>query len=290
MTDPKRTSQAGGSGMRRLIIAVDLEHYSQLPDSGQRAAQQAMSELLSEAGQHGALERAQWEIQPQGDGELALLPPGIDEAAVITSLMHQVASGLYKHNQRADPHNRRADPSARLRMRIAVHEGLTYVAESGFAGDAVNTACRLRDSREAKDALRNTDNDVVLIVSERIYHDVICGDDSYDLPSDSFTETEVVMPDKGFRALAYVFAGRAAKSGPGDAPEATSDGAPGPAPGGGPEPAAGGSRAETVPASPPAAQGGSTFTFTGPTAVGDIAGRDVIKNSPAWPSDRTRDE
>ena len=71
--------------MRRLIIAVDLEHYSQLPDSGQRQAQQAMSELLSEAGQHGALERAQWEIQPQGDGELALLPPGIDEAAVITS-------------------------------------------------------------------------------------------------------------------------------------------------------------------------------------------------------------
>ena len=285
MTDQKRTSLASGSGMRRLIIAVDLEHYSQLPDSGQRQAQQAMSELLSEAGQHGALERAQWEIQPQGDGELALLPPGIDEAAVITSLMHQVASGLYKYNRRADPHNRRADPSARLRMRIAIHEGLTYVAESGFAGDAVNTACRLRDSKQAKDALRDTDNDVVLIVSERIYRDVICGDDSYDLPSDSFTETEVVLPDKRFRAEAFIFAGRAAKSGP----DGTGEARPGNEPG----PATGASRAEAAPAPPPAqpaAQGASTFTFTGPTTVGDIAGRDVVKNSPAWPSDRTRDE
>jgi hypothetical protein len=282
MTDPKSTFQASGSGMRRLIIAMDLEHYSQLPDSGQREAQRAMSELLNEAGQHGALERAQWDIQPQGDGELALLPPGIDEAAVITSLMREVTSGLYKYNRRTNPHNRRADPSARLRMRIAIHEGLTYVADSGFAGDAVNTACRLRDAKEAKDALRNTDNDVVLIVSERIYRDVICGDDSYDLPPASFRETEIVMADKGFRAQAFIFAGRLAKLAP--------DGAPETAPGDEPEPAMEASPAEAAPAPQPATQGGSTFTFTGPTTVGDIAGRDVNKYSPARPSDGARDE
>lgn len=275
MTDPTSTFQASGSGMRRLIIAMDLEHYSQLPDSGQREAQRAMSELLNEAGQHGALERAQWDIQPQGDGELALLPPGIDEAAVITSLMREVTSGLYKYNRRTNPHNRRADPSARLRMRIAIHEGLTYVADSGFAGDAVNTACRLRDAKEAKDALRNTDNDVVLIVSERIYRDVICGDDSYDLPPASFRETEIVMADKGFRTVAFIYAGQAAEDG--RASTQTAEPTPAPA---------------AQPARPPAQAapaGSASFTFGDHTAVGDIAGGNMYKNVPGEPARRPAD-
>lgn len=265
MTNPQSIPPAG-RGVRRLCIAIDLEHYSQRPDSGQVKAQSAMSELLREAGQRGALERAQWDIQQQGDGELALLPPGIDESDVITSLMHQVTSGLHRYN-------RDASPAARLRMRIAVHEGLTYIAESGFAGDAVNTVCRLRDAREAKDALRSTRNDVVLIVSERIFRDVICGDDSYELPPASFTETEIVMADKGFRAQAFIYAGPAAEAPP--TAEATS------------------ARAATGPARPttqPATQGGPSFTFQGRTTVGDIAGRDVIKYAPARPADGTSDE
>jgi hypothetical protein len=263
MTDPQSIPPAAGRGVRRLVIAMDLEHYSRLPDSGQIEAQRAMSKLLREAGQHGALERAQWDIQPQGDGELALLPPGIDEAGVITSLMHQVTSGLHKYN-------RHASPAARLRMRIAVHEGLTYIAESGFAGDAVNTVCRLRDAKEAKDALRNTRNDVVLIVSERIFRDVICGDDSYDLPPAGFRETEIVMADKSFRALAFIYAGQAAESTP------TAEPAP--------------TEAPARPPIQPATQGGPSFTFRGPTTVGDIAGRDVIKYAPTRPADGTRDE
>jgi hypothetical protein len=260
MTDPQSAPPSAGRGVRRLIIAMDIEQYSRLPDFGQVHAQHTMSELLREAGQHGALERAQWNIQQQGDGELALLPPGIDEADVITTLMRQVSSGLHRYNRQA---------AVRLRMRIAVHEGLTYLADSGFAGDAVNTACRLRDAKEAKDALRDTENDVILIVSERIYRDVICGDDSYDLPPASFRETEVIMADKGFRAHAFIYAGRVTDARP------TAEATPG-------EAAAG--------PTTPATQGGSTFTFTGPTTVGDIAGRDVIKHSFPRPTDRTRDE
>ena len=105
---------------------------------------------------------------------------------MITTLMHHVNSGLHRYN-------RYAGTAARLRMRIAVHEGLTYVADSGFAGDAVNTVCRLRDARESKDALHAAQGDLVLIVSERIFHDVICGDDTYDFPPARFRETEIVM-------------------------------------------------------------------------------------------------
>ena len=62
MTNPQRIPPPAGRGVRRLCIAMDLEHYSQRPDSGQVEAQRAMSGLLREAGRHGALERAQWDM------------------------------------------------------------------------------------------------------------------------------------------------------------------------------------------------------------------------------------
>jgi hypothetical protein len=272
MSNSQGMPGASGRGVRRLCIAVDLEHYSLRPDSAQVEAQRAMTGLLREAGQHGALERAQWHIQPQGDGELALLPPGIDEAYVITSLMHQLHSGLHRYN-------RHAGPAARLRMRIAVHEGLTYVAESGFAGDAVNTVCRLRDAQESKEALRASQSDLLLIVSERIFHDVICGDDTYELPPASFRETEIIMADKGFRARAFMYTAQ-----PADAPPAA-----------GPAPVEASTAKKAREQAQPAATGGATFTFGNDTSVGDIAGRDMHKGqAPAGPATPpagwTRDE
>jgi hypothetical protein len=244
MPNRQDAAEAIGHGVRRLCIAVDLERYSQRPDSAQIEAQRAMSGLLREAGDHGALERAQWMIQQQGDGELALLPPGIDEAYVITSLIHELNAGLHRYN-------RHASATARLRMRVAAHEGVTYVAEAGFAGDAINTVCRLRDSHELKDALSATRNDLVLIVSHRIYHDVICGHDAFDLPPARFRETEIVMPDKNFQTQAFIYVG----SDPSGAGQA--------APVGAEEPVRTGGRSQADPA--PAGAGGAMFNI-GPYA------------------------
>jgi hypothetical protein len=186
-----------------MCIAFDLERYSRGTDAAQIEKQRAMSGLVREAAERGALERAQWITQEQGDGELALLPPGIDEAHVITSLHREFREGLHRYN-------RHANAGARLRMRLAVHEGQTYIAHNGFAGDAINTVCRLRDCHEAKDALSGTDSDLIIIASDRIYYDVIRGCDALELPASGFTETTVDMPDKGFRATAFIFSGQGA--------------------------------------------------------------------------------
>jgi hypothetical protein len=201
------TAEAAGYGVRRMCLAFDLERYSAGSDADQIEKQRAMMGMVSEACERGALERAHWLKQEQGDGELAVLPPGVDENHVIASLWREFCAGLHRYN-------RHANARARLRMRVAVHEGMTYVAENGFAGTAINTVCRLRDCREAKDALRETDSDLVLIVSDRIYQDVIRGHDAFDLPASAFVETVIDMPDKGFRAIAYIFSGVAARPDP----------------------------------------------------------------------------
>jgi hypothetical protein len=216
------TAEAAGHGVRRMSIAFDLERYSAGTDADQIEKQRAMMGMVREACERGALERAHWLKQEQGDGELAVLPPGIDEARVVTGLWREFREGQHRYN-------RHANAASRLRMRVAVHEGMTYVADNGFAGTAINTVCRLRDCREAKDALKDTDGDLVLIVSDRIYQDVICGHDALDLPASAFTETVIDMPDKGFRAIAYIFTGVAAR--PGSPPDAASvPDSPGPAP------------------------------------------------------------
>jgi hypothetical protein len=211
----RMTAETAGHGVRRMCIAFDLERYSTGSDAAQIEKQRAMMTMVRDACERGALERAHWLKQEQGDGELAVLPPGVDEAHVITALWREFREGLHRYN-------RHANAGARLRMRVAVHEGMTYIGENGFAGTAINTVCRLRDCHEAKDALSGTDGDLVLIASDRIYQDVICGHDALDLPASGFVETPVDIPDKGFRATAFVFSGVAAR------PGAPADAAPGP--------------------------------------------------------------
>ena len=201
------TAEAAGHGVRRMCLAFDLERYSAGNDTDQIEKQRAMMAMVREACERGALERAHWLKQQQGDGELAVLPPGIDEAHVIAALWREFREGLHGYN-------RFANAGARLRLRVAVHEGMTYIGENGFAGTAINTVCRLRDCHEAKDALSGTDGDLVLIASDRIYQDVILGHDALDLPASAFVETPVDIPDKGFRAVAYIFSGVAAPSSP----------------------------------------------------------------------------
>ena len=124
-------------------------------------------------------------------------------------------------------------------MRVAVHEGQTYIADNGFAGDAINTVCRLCDCAEVKDALSATPGDLVLIVSDRIYYDVIRGCDAHDLPASAFTEVTITMPDKGFQARAFIFSGDprpapAASPAAQAAPASRADTPPQSAPAGGP--------------------------------------------------------
>jgi hypothetical protein len=214
------TTEPAGHGVRRMCIAFDLERYSGGTDAAQVEKQRAMARLVQEACERGTLERAHWLKQEQGDGELALLTPGIDEARVITALWREFREGLHRYN-------RHANAAAQLRMRIAVHEGMTYIADNGFAGNAVNTVCRLRDCAEAKNALSGTDSDAILIVSDRIYHDVIRGFDALDLPSTAFTETAIDLPDKGFHATAYIYSGGGPR--PGSPPDdAAAQETPGP--------------------------------------------------------------
>ncbi|PRY00709.1 hypothetical protein [Allonocardiopsis opalescens] len=184
-------------GIRRLCFSADLKSYGSRDDVGQYEAQRALPKVLETSCRRAGLERAHWTRQPQGDGELALLPPGIDEARTISGLVRELRVALFHYNRDRAEH-------ARLRVRLAAHEGIVHLADNGFAGDAVVTVSRLCESEPAKDALeRHPGSDLVLIVSDRIFTDVIRHNHD-DLLAEDFREVPVSVPAKNFAATAWL--------------------------------------------------------------------------------------
>ncbi|MBY8854075.1 hypothetical protein K7G98_39935, partial [Saccharothrix sp. MB29] len=90
------------------------------------------------AAAHAGLDRSRWAVQASGDGELAVLPADVREKRVVDDLPEALALALVAHNSEART-------ETRLRVRLAVHQGLVRAAAGGYAGTGVVTATRMVD-------------------------------------------------------------------------------------------------------------------------------------------------
>lgn len=184
--------------IRRLCIAVDLESYSTLDRKDQHDAQVQLRSLLDAASMEAGLGPHHWDRQPSGDGELALLPPGIDETAIIAGFFRALRSHVYTVN-------RRGLGPRRLRLRVAMHAGITQMSANGFAGHAVVMVCRLCESSQLRQQLVLHPNaDIAFMLSQQLYYDHV-GHDFYDVNREAFTPVRVEIPAKAFVADTWVY-------------------------------------------------------------------------------------
>lgn len=183
--------------IRRLVFACDIVRYGRHDEFGQGEAQSALHTVLAQAAKDARLDRGLWSTQDQGDGELAALAAGMDEARVISEYFAALRNQLYQYN-------RKTAPAYRLRLRFAVHQGNTRLGPTGFVGDAPVHVCRLLDGAEPKKALlKAEDADIVLIVSSSIYEEVIA-QNRFEPRADEFRRVTVEHPEKAFRADAWI--------------------------------------------------------------------------------------
>jgi hypothetical protein len=145
-----------------LVVAVDVEGFSRRGILDQAAVLVRLKEVLDRAAARTGLVRADWLRQPRGDGELAVLPAGSDVSRVVADFSHEVAEELKRGS------------GPRLRLRIAMHHGALTTSVFGPIGDALVVACRLLDAESTREALaRHPAEDVVVVVSQRLYEDVV---------------------------------------------------------------------------------------------------------------------
>jgi len=183
---------------RRLLVAADMENYSQRDNVLQFRAQQGFHDVMQAATRQLGLDRVKWVTQQNGDGELAILPEDIDELTVVTTLPPVIDRLLRDYN-------RGLAPEARVRLRIALHEGLVHLdGANGFPGEAVVTVCRLVESAALKRALQLLPAaNVALIVSDRIYRDIIRH--YHDLRPERFQQVDAQVAGKNFSEPAWIY-------------------------------------------------------------------------------------
>ncbi|MEU8819075.1 hypothetical protein [Actinoplanes sp. NPDC048796] len=183
---------------RRVLVAADMESYSKRNNVLQHRAQVAFRRIMDDATTEVGLDRVDWLIQQGGDGELAVLPAGTSERTVAAKLA-PVADRLLRE------HNQGLEPEARVRLRLAVHQGLVHLdGANGFPSDAVVHVCRLVDSPQLKRALRDFPGaNVALVVSDSLYREVI--EHYRDLRPEHFVHTRAEIADKGFSAAAWIY-------------------------------------------------------------------------------------
>lgn len=180
---------------RHLCLAVDAKGYGGRDSVAQYDLQRDLPKVLKDAAAAAGLDRSQWCIQQQGDGELALLPPGQREPRVVDDFVRELHAYLALLN-----FERRSE--TRLRLRVAIHFGVAYKAQSGFAGDAVVVTARLLASAALHDALEQAPGaDVAVALSDRVYTDIVFQRHTSLLP-DQFSRVEVA--EKEYTGPAWI--------------------------------------------------------------------------------------
>jgi hypothetical protein len=150
-----------------VLLAVDIEGFaSPARDDRMRVL---LRERLHELVDHAlaAMGIAPGQVLACCDGGDAVLVM-LDRSVSLARLQHPGISGLAQALAR---HNRTAaSPAARLRLRMAVHQGRVIQDRHGFTGSAVIHVFRLVDAEVVRAALRNARTaGLIVIVSDLVY-------------------------------------------------------------------------------------------------------------------------
>ncbi len=137
-------------------------------------------------------------VQTSGDGVLIMPPSDIDETAVLPNLVRGLSTALRQENRLL------AEP-ARIRLRLALTNGVVSTGPTGFSGPAVIECFRLLDSPPVKEALvDHPAAELAVIVSDHLYNDVV-RHGFRDMRPEDFWNVRSSMPERNFSANAWLW-------------------------------------------------------------------------------------
>jgi hypothetical protein len=136
--------QGTAPGIRRLCLAFGVEPPAEGPDESGLSDQRIIAALVSVCVSMG-LDRMLLNAPEPGKEQVALLPVGIDEPRVVSSLIDGLSRAIAELNA--------ACPAAPLQLRVAFHEGVTVLAGDSFSGTAVGRVRQLAADAHLRAAL-----------------------------------------------------------------------------------------------------------------------------------------
>ncbi|WP_157475728.1 hypothetical protein [Parafrankia sp. EUN1f] len=180
---------------RAVLVAVDVMGYGQGDDRQQMDVQRDLLTVLQWASDGAGVSRERWDRHPEGDGELAVLPPDVPERRVVGQFVQQLSAALTRRNE-----DDRSGP--RLRLRLAIHHGVVAPADNGLAGQGVVAVKRLVDCAPVRAALRSSGADLAVVVSAQVFNEMIAQRHTTLRPAD-FRQVHVEV--KEYTAPAWIW-------------------------------------------------------------------------------------
>lgn len=197
MTDHDRKRNFNKPAVR-LCVAVDIEKYSRFRNLEAERVQERFIRALRYARGRAGLTAADVDVQRSGDGQFLVLPPGLDESAVIPAFVAGLSTAMRHTNAGLTTY-------FRLRLRVAMYRGLLKPGVNGWVGHSAIAVHRLLDSTSLRTALTDTPTATfALAVSDALYRDVIVHDYP-GLRSTSFRRKVVNVPKKTFTEQAWIY-------------------------------------------------------------------------------------
>jgi hypothetical protein len=185
-------------GIRRLCVAFGIEKPDGCGAAGMASAEEWAAKAFTDVCASVGLDRMLLHCQPAGEQQVGLLPVGIDEPRVVSSLV----DGLFRAlTELSIPPNGRAP----VRLRLAFHEGVTTLAADGFGGNAVATVRQMAKSPHLQAALdEHPRASLAVLLSDPVFQEIEHFGYS-GLPTDQFRLVEIADPRSSPRNIAWIY-------------------------------------------------------------------------------------
>jgi hypothetical protein len=171
-------------GIRRLCVAYGIEPPGGCGSDEKTAAEQRGTKAFTDVCASLGLDRLL--LDRHNAGQVGVLPVGIDEPRVVSSLVEGLVRALAGLN---------------VRFRLAFHEGITTLATGGFGGNAIAKVRRLAESPPLRAALAEHPRaSLAVLLSATVFEDI-----SPRLPADQFRQVEIADPGRSSRDIAWIF-------------------------------------------------------------------------------------
>ncbi|MFG2011567.1 NYN domain-containing protein [Micromonospora sp. NPDC048868] len=166
----QQVGEAPQAQTRRVVFSIDIVGIARLGTRQQRNSFRRLSNLFDAVLREVVAELDDADRQMVGDGWMVVLPPHIEPAPALRTVLRSTAEHLRRNNRR------HAEP---LRLRLGAAIGRFARADHGFVGTALVEAVRLRDCEPVRQVMADhRDLQFVAVVSDQLYHEAVNADAS----------------------------------------------------------------------------------------------------------------
>lgn len=199
-----------------LVISVDARRSGEYDDVEKAQMRDRIYRVLDTAFTHTRVARDRIHMEDRGDGVLISIPGEVPVTRLLGLWMVEVHEKLREENRAL---------RVPLGLRVSMHVGPVRHDVRGIVGRAVDLACRLADSSVARRLLDDERADLVLVVSQSLYEEVVSSGGKFIEPA-RYSTARLKLKEGEVTAWFHL-PGRGAPAIPADGPEPAGPSAPG---------------------------------------------------------------